>query len=156
MSDFGGKGEPWKQLEKINIESKPVNGAAVNRPETDRLLKGRKKRSSMSSNPSACHFVNSSCVPTPQTAQLAVEVEAAGLTSMTLGSEPGCVLVCLQESQTSHEGPVNSEETRGARTPLKSAQPKGKPGSWSLRPTYGPKTDERNRCKSTPQIRHFK
>lgn len=24
----GGKGEPWKQLEKINIESKSVNGAA--------------------------------------------------------------------------------------------------------------------------------
>lgn len=97
----------------------------------------------MSSNPYARHFVNSSCVPTPQTAQLAVEVEAAGLSNMTLGSEPGCIPMCLQESQMSHEGPVNSEETRGARTPLKSAQPKEKPGGWSLSPTYGP----RNRRK---------
>lgn len=55
----------------------------------------------MSSNPCARRFVDSSCVPTPRTAQLAVGVQAAGLSSVTLGSEPGWVPACLQEE--SHE-----------------------------------------------------
>lgn len=97
------------------------------------------------------HTTNSSCVPTPPTAQLAVEVKPAGLSSLTLGSQkPGCVPMCPQESQTSHEAALTLKRPEkceaslaGDQDPLKISP--GQREAWPLgiSPLYRLHTEDR-------------